>query len=107
VTPHYVVKEDARFFHQYLKNICDASHQDFYPKFKTWADDYFYIKHRQETRGIGGIFYDKLTPENTLISWEKIFEFSKNIGRSFVPIYTHLVNNREKHFTLQEKQWQF
>ena len=107
VTPHYVVKEDAKFFHQYLKNICDQSHPAFYPKFKTWADDYFYIKHRQETRGIGGIFYDKLTPESTQISWDEIFDFSKNVGRSFVPIYSQLVNQREKHFTLEEKQWQF
>lgn len=107
VTPHYVVKEDARFFHQYLKDVCDKSNSNFYPKFKTWADDYFFIKHRQETRGIGGIFYDKLTPENTSLGWDEIFDFSKNVGRSFVPIYTQLVNNREKHFTLEEKQWQF
>lgn len=107
VTPHYVVREDAQFFHQYLKNVCNQSQPDFYSKFKTWADDYFYIKHRQETRGIGGIFYDKLTPKSTSLSWEEIFEFSKNVGHSFVPIYTQLVNNRDKHFTLEEKQWQF
>lgn len=107
VTPHYVVKEDAMFFHQYLKDVCDQSQPEFYPKFKAWADDYFYIKHRQETRGIGGIFYDKLTPENTGISWEQIFDFSKNVGHSFVPIYSQLVRQRDKHFTLEDKQWQF
>ncbi len=108
VTPHYVIEEDAKGFHQYIKNTCNQSHPSFYPKFKTWADDYFFIKHRDETRGVGGIFYDRLTPESTGISWEQILEFSKAVGNSFVPIYTELVKNtREKHFTLEEKQWQF
>ncbi|MBC7654041.1 MAG: oxygen-dependent coproporphyrinogen oxidase [Oligoflexus sp.] len=108
VTPHYVIEDDAKFFHQHLKNICDKYSLDFYPKFKNWADDYFFIKHRNETRGIGGIFYDRLTPMNTEISWEQIFEFSKAIGNSFLPIYTKLATeNREKHSTLEEKQWQY
>lgn len=107
VTPHYVIPEQAKAFHQYIKSVCDESHPTFYPKFKTWADDYFYIKHRNETRGIGGIFYDRLTPMNTELSWEQIFEFSKNVGNAFVPIYTRLAQaNRDKHFTLDEKQWQ-
>ncbi len=108
VTPHYIIKKDAKFFHSHLKDTCDKFSQDFYPKFKKWADDYFFIKHRNETRGIGGIFYDRLTPINTEISWEQIFEFSKAIGNSFVSIYTELVKeNREKHFSLEEKQWQY
>lgn len=108
VTPHYILKSEATEFHQTLKNVCDSYHPNFYPKFKTWADDYFFIKHRKETRGIGGIFYDRLTPESTEISWEEIFSFSKSVGNSFVPIYKNLVqNNRERHFTLEEKQWQF
>jgi coproporphyrinogen III oxidase len=107
VTPHYVIASDAQFFHQHLKNVCGAFNPDFYPKFKTWADDYFFIKHRNETRGIGGIFYDRLTPDNTNLNWEGIFDFSKAVGNSFVPIYTALATaNREKHFTLEEKQWQ-
>ncbi len=107
VTPHYVVEKDAKFFHQHLKSTCDQFNKDFYPKFKKWADDYFFIKHRQETRGIGGIFYDRLTPTNTDLSWEAIFDFSKAIGNSFVPIYTEIIKEgREKHFTLEEKQWQ-
>ena len=108
VTPHYIIDKDARFFHNHIKNVCDQSSLEFYPKFKKWADDYFYIKHRQETRGIGGIFYDRLTPENTGISWDNIFDFSKNVGRSFVPVYTELVKEtRNKKFGLEEKQWQF
>ncbi|KHJ37208.1 coproporphyrinogen-III oxidase, aerobic [Pedobacter glucosidilyticus] len=108
VTPHYVIPEDAKFFHQTMKKVCDDTNLEFYPKFKKWADDYFFIKHRQETRGIGGIFYDRLTPESTGNSWTEIFDFSKAVGRSFAKIYTYLANqNRNKHFTLEEKQWQY
>jgi coproporphyrinogen III oxidase len=108
VTPHYVIEDDARFFHQYLQNICTKFKADFYLKFKAWADDYFFIKHRNETRGIGGIFYDRLSPASSGLNWEDIFEFSKAVGRSFVPIYSELVNrNRNKAFTELEKQWQY
>lgn len=108
VTPHYVFEEDARFFHQYLKDICNNFQADFYTRFKKWADDYFFIKHRNETRGIGGIFYDRLAPATANIGWDEIFEFSKAIGRSFVPIYSELVGkNRDKQFTEAHKRWQF
>ena len=107
LTPHYVFEDDALFFHNYLKGVCDQFSSDFYSKFKKWADDYFFIKHRNETRGVGGIFYDRLTPETAGISWEQIFEFSKAVGRSFVSIYSELVNrNRLKEFTDTQKQWQ-
>ncbi|WP_207422663.1 oxygen-dependent coproporphyrinogen oxidase [Desertivirga brevis] len=108
VTPHYVYEQDARFFHQYLKEVCDHYNQEFYSRFKKWADDYFFIKHREETRGIGGIFYDRLNPKTAGIGWRKIFEFSKEVGRSFVPIYKELVNrHRNEVFTEQQKQWQY
>jgi coproporphyrinogen III oxidase len=107
LTPHYVIEGDARFFHQRLKAVCDQFNADFYPRFKTWADDYFFIKHRNETRGIGGIFYDRLTATDEL-SWESIFEFSKALGCSFAPIYTELINrNRHKEFTPQQQEWQY
>jgi coproporphyrinogen III oxidase len=107
LTPHYVIEDDARFFHQSLKSVCDQYSADFYPRFKTWADDYFFIKHREETRGIGGIFYDRLTATDDL-SWESIFEFSKALGRFFVPIYTELINrNRFKEYTPQQQEWQY
>lgn len=107
LTPHYVQEEDAQFFHQQLKDVCDQHQPNFYNDFKTWADNYFFIKHRQETRGIGGVFYDKLTPEKTGLSFEEIFNFSCDLGRSFVGIYTELVNrNRERAFGEREKNWQ-
>ena len=107
VTPHYVINDDAHFFHGYLKSVCDQFNKDFYSRFKTWADDYFFIKHREETRGIGGIFYDRLIATDEL-SWETIFEFSKAVGRSFIPIYSELVNrNRNESFTEAQQQWQY
>lgn len=107
LTPHYVVEDDARFFHGSLKAVCDKFNADFYSRFKTWADDYFYIKHREETRGIGGIFYDRLTANESL-TWETIFEFSKALGRTFAPVYTELVNrHRIEEFTEAQQQWQY
>ncbi|WP_158828425.1 oxygen-dependent coproporphyrinogen oxidase [Mucilaginibacter lacusdianchii] len=107
LTPHYVFENDARFFHSSLKAVCDKYHSDFYHRFKVWADDYFFIKHRAETRGIGGIFYDRLTATED-ISWIDILEFSKSLGRTFAPVYTELVNrHRNEPFTEQEQLWQY
>jgi coproporphyrinogen III oxidase len=107
LTPHYIIDDDARYFHAYLRSVCDSFNQDFYARFKQWADNYFFIKHRNETRGIGGIFYDRLTA-NEEVSWETLFEFSKTLGRSFIPIYTELVKrNRDKSFTDDQQQWQY
>jgi coproporphyrinogen III oxidase len=107
LTPHYIIDADAQYFHSGIKSVCDTYYHDFYHRFKLWADDYFYIKHRNETRGIGGIFYDRLTA-NEELSWENIFEFSKALGRSFIPIYTELVErNRHKPFTDEQQQWQY
>ncbi|KAA8478515.1 coproporphyrinogen oxidase [Arcticibacter tournemirensis] len=108
LTPHYVFEEDARFFHSHLKAVCDQYSPSFYPDFKKWADNYFFIKHRNETRGIGGIFYDRLSPATSGVEWYEIFEFSKAVGRSFVPMYSELVNrHRNTDFTDNEKQWQY
>lgn len=107
LTPHYVDETDATFFHRQLKVVCDQYSDDFYPKFKQWADNYFFIKHRNETRGIGGIFYDKLTPEKAGVSNEEIFDFSCDLGRLFPKVYTEIVNrNRGKQYTEAEKNWQ-
>ncbi|MDX1943163.1 MAG: oxygen-dependent coproporphyrinogen oxidase [Saprospiraceae bacterium] len=107
LTPHYINLEDARFFHQSLKNICDKHHPDYYSKFKTWADDYFYIRHRQETRGIGGIFFDRLSAEN-VVTKDQYFDFVQDIGKVFCPIYLHLLQkNKDLPFSEKEKNWQF
>jgi len=107
LTPHYIFEDDARFFHTGLKAVCDQYHSEFYSRFKQWADNYFFIKHRNETRGIGGIFYDRLTADEE-VTWDNIFEFSKALGHSFIPIYTELVNrNRDKPFTEDQQNWQY
>src|SRR5581483_5670874 len=103
VTPHYINKEDARFFHGHIKEVCDQYEPTYYPEFKKWADDYFFISHRNETRGIGGIFFDKLC-ENQKIRISQRFDFVKAVGSSFLPIYTKLVeNNRDKKFTEENR----
>lgn len=107
LTPHYIQAEDARYFHQSLKDVCDQHDPTFYGEFKKWADDYFYIRHREETRGIGGVFYDKLTPEKTGLSYEQIFDFSCDLGRTFAPVYSEIANrNRNKPFEQTHKDWQ-
>jgi len=107
LTPHYIQDQDAQYFHQALKNVSDKHHPDFYSEFKTWADNYFFIKHRNETRGIGGVFYDKLTPEKTGLTYDELFAYSCDLGRTFAPTYTELVNrNCDRLFTEKEKEWQ-
>ena len=106
LTPHYVIDGDAKFFHNELKKICDKHHPTYYEKFKKWADDYFYIPHRKETRGIGGIFFDRLNADSEM-SFEQNFNFWKNVGEGFAPIYKELIKrNKDKNFTEKNKQWQ-
>ena len=108
LTPHYVIPTDARFFHHRLKQTCDEFDSSFYPKFKATADDYFFIKHREETRGVGGIFYDRLKPENTALDFNQILNFSVAVGNTFLPVYTELIDrNRDQAFTEQQKEWQY
>jgi len=106
LTPHYIVDEDAKFFHSQLKSVCDKHHTSYYSKFKTWADDYFFINHRKETRGVGGIFFDRLN-QNEEMSFEQNFAFWQDVGKAFAPIYVSLMNkNKAKVFTVDQKQWQ-
>lgn len=107
LTPHYVDAEDAQFFHQSLKAVCDKSHAEFYPRFKKWADDYFFIKHRNETRGIGGIFFDRLN-ESVGLDKGQIFQFVQNVGNALAPIYTQfMAKHQDRTFEEQEKNWQY
>lgn len=108
LTPHYIIDTDARFFHHLLKQTCDEFDPTFYPKFKTHADDYFFIKHREETRGVGGIFYDRLKPDNTGLSFDDLLTFSEAVGNTFIPAYTELIDrNRDADFTAEQQEWQY
>ncbi|MCA6074955.1 oxygen-dependent coproporphyrinogen oxidase [Fulvivirga sedimenti] len=102
LTPHYVNREDARYFHQSLKDVCDRYDSGYYPKFKKWADDYFYLKHREETRGIGGIFFDRLDGNKT-----HIHDFTIALGDLFAPLYAHFMKkNHEIEYGEKEVNWQ-
>lgn len=105
LTPHYVVAADACYFHTYLKSVCDKFDTFYYRDFKDWADEYFFIPHRNETRGVGGLFFDKLQA-NTSKSIEDHFNFVKAIGESFAPIYTQLIA-KNKLFSFTDKQKEF
>lgn len=106
LTPHYVDENDARYFHGQLKNTCDRFDLSYYPKFKAWADDYFFIKHRNETRGIGGIFFDRLSG-NTPGEKQKLFDFLVAVGETFAPVYTHFMQEkRSLPFGENERKWQ-
>lgn len=107
LTPHYVNQEDATFFHQQLKNTCDKFDANYYYDFKKWADDYFYIPHRAETRGVGGIFFDRLE-STSAHSLQNRWDFVRAVGNTFAPTYTTLVNkNKNLPFSQENKNWQF
>jgi len=106
LTPHYVEKEDATYFHEQLKNSCDQFDKAYYPTFKKWADDYFFIKHRNETRGIGGIFFDRLNEDETHSKQDR-WEFIQKIGNTFAPTYVTLAKkSMDKPFSPVQKAWQ-
>ncbi len=106
LTPHYVFPEDAQWFHQQLATVCDAAHSDYYDRFKKWADDYFFIRHRDETRGVGGIFFDRLGPQESLPK-EELWKFTLNVGQTFAPTYTELLKrHRDDSYSDLEMDWQ-
>jgi len=107
LTPIYINLKQAADFHRILKQVCDKHHQTYYPEFKTWADEYFYIPHRQETRGVGGIFFDRLQA-NSEISIEQRFAFVKDVASAFGPWYTGIIaENRHLPYEQQQKEWQY
>ena len=83
--------DDTRDFHAAFQAVCDATDPDYYAKFKQWCDEYFWIKHRNEARGVGGIFYDYLDTE-----WDKHFAFTQAVGKAFLDIYPKIVRRHMK-----------
>ena len=82
--------DDTQYFHSTLQATCDAHNPEYYPRFKAWADEYFYIPHRGRARGVGGIFYDDLATGD----WEADFAFTQAVGRTFLPAYEPLTRAR-------------
>lgn len=116
LTPYYPFAEDASHFHKTFKQACDKHHSEYYPVFKRWCDEYFYLKHRSETRGVGGLFFDyqdgrgalyrgpnsdsaasnysQEVGEPTQRTWEELFGFIQDCGRAFLPAYLPIVERR-------------
>jgi coproporphyrinogen III oxidase len=90
LTPYYGFDEDAVHWHRTARTACEPFGEDVYPRFKKWCDEYFYIRHRKERRGIGGLFYDDLN------EWDfsRCLEFSQSAASSFLPAYAPIVERR-------------
>lgn len=114
LTPSYLFPEDAKHFHQTIKAACDRHDATYYPRFKSWCDEYFYLPHRREARGVGGIFFDDLDAsflESSSTSsqnpQETLFSFVSDALSSFLPSYMPIVEVRkDMPFTPAQKKWQ-
>jgi len=103
LTPMVPAPEDTNDFHNALKQACDLFDQGYYPKYKAWCDEYFFLKHRGEPRGVGGIFYDYLNSGD----WGKDFAFTQEVGKAFADIYPKLVRRHmHKQWTKEQREWQ-
>jgi len=91
LTPYYGFEEDCREWHKTAQKACQSFGEDVYPKFKTWCDEYFYLKHRDEQRGIGGLFFDDLNEWG----FDKSFSFLKSVGDSYCDAYLPIVSKRK------------
>jgi coproporphyrinogen III oxidase len=106
LTPIYVNEAQGRWFHEQIAEVCQQHNPTYYARFKQWADDYFYLPHRQETRGIGGLFFDRLTVGKDGDA-EGLFAFIRAVGEVFGRTYTELMRqNANLPYTEQQKQWQ-
>ncbi|MFQ3617918.1 MAG: oxygen-dependent coproporphyrinogen oxidase [Cyanobacteriota bacterium] len=121
LTPYYPTREDAAHFHKTIKAACDRHHPHYYPAFKRWCDEYFYLKHRGETRGVGGIFFDYQDTQGILYpmsypgshgdtpaadyskrvgpvqgrTWEDLFAFVQDCGNAFLPAYVPIAERHQ------------
>lgn len=103
LTPTFANEEDAELFHNSLKSMCDKFNLEYYPKFKKTCDEYFFLPHRNETRGIGGIFYDYLNTNN----WHNDFTFTQSVGETLGITFTEIVKrNMYKNWTAEQKEQQ-
>jgi coproporphyrinogen III oxidase len=104
LTPTFEFAEDTKDFHEAFRKACILHDPDYYPRFKAWCDEYFYLPHRQEARGIGGIFYDYLTSGETSQDFDKDFAFTRDVGEAFYPDLVR--RHMNKPWTKADKQRQ-
>ncbi len=103
LTPYYGNEDDCTAWHQTAKQACDPFGEALYPRFKRWCDDYFYLKHRNEARGVGGLFFDDFNE----LGFEKSFALLQAIGNSYTQAYQPIVSKRKNTpFTEQQKDFQ-
>jgi len=103
LTPYYGFDEDAIYWHSTAESACKPYGDDVYPKYKKWCDDYFYLKHRDEQRGIGGLFFDDLNEGG----FDKCFAFMKSVGNNYIKAYKPIVEKRkDMPYTDKERQFQ-
>lgn len=93
LTPYYPFLEDVVHWHETAKAACDPFGSDVYPRYKKWCDEYFYLEHRDETRGVGGLFFDDLNAPG----FEQSFAFLQSVGEAFLPAYRPIVRRRKDH----------
>ncbi len=108
LTPYYGFREDCEHWHREARAACEPFGTEIYPRYKRWCDDYFYLKHRQEPRGIGGLFYDDLNNlQDPQWTFERCFAFMRSVGDHFLLAYQPLLARRkEQPFTEAERQFQ-
>ncbi|MEQ3637996.1 oxygen-dependent coproporphyrinogen oxidase [Alcanivorax sp.] len=103
LTPYYGFEEDVVHWHQTAKAACQPFGKEIYPEFKTWCDDYFYLKHRNEPRGVGGLFFDDLNR----FDFDTSFALMRSIGDAYVPAYQPILARRKDHeYGDRERQFQ-
>ena len=101
LTPTFDDIEVSKLFHKNFKINCDKYDNLYYPNFKNWCDEYFFLPHREEARGVGGIFFDYLYNDD----WEKDFSFVKDVGKTFLSSYSKIIKNKfKKKFTKKDRQ---
>ena len=104
LTPYYAYREDCEHWHRIARAACEKFGEDIYPKYKKWCDDYFYLKHRQEARGIGGLFFDDLSQPD----FGTAFAFMRSVGDHYLPAYLPIVEKRRDiEFGETEKKFQW
>ena len=103
LTPIFEDEKASSLFHKSFKLSCEKYNADYYPRFKHWCDEYFYLLHRKESRGVGGIFFDYLNSNN----WENDLSFVKDIGKTFLSSYLEIINSRiNNKFTKNDRKEQ-
>ena len=107
LTPYYGFEKDAVRWHGACKEALDAHGVQWFPKYKKWCDEYFYLKHRSEPRGIGGVFFDDLCVENSDAGFENSFAIMRSIGDAFLPAYRDIIlRRRDTPYGERERDWQ-